>query len=271
MTHSSPWQRSQKRRRRFPSPNCFKKNRYGLKIFRARHALQLAFDFLAMIVRQTLGFHNRSLLIVYLIILRANWKEGVEISARWQTSGLPTNLPDRLSSHCVAYGGPVFRRFAPPSPSAARCSGAADALWACPRASSRFAAFACALRVLAPPAASRPPTASGRDGNAFLPTVRNRRSTSHAKRACGSCCSLGLLRPVSRTARGLRAPRKKSAEMTHTPSFLMRASFFRDFVNTLRPGGQRPPGLSVCQKSFFDKLVGCERIAKILSQPAVGN
>ena len=33
-----------------------------------------------MIVRQTLGFHNRSLLIVYLIILRANWKEGVEIS-----------------------------------------------------------------------------------------------------------------------------------------------------------------------------------------------
>ena len=39
-----------------------------------------------------------------------------------------------------AYGDPVFRRFAPPSPSAARCSGAADAFWACPRASSRFAA-----------------------------------------------------------------------------------------------------------------------------------
>ena len=39
-----------------------------------------------------------------------------------------------------AVGGPVFRRCAPPSPSAARCSGAADALWACPRASSRFAA-----------------------------------------------------------------------------------------------------------------------------------
>ena len=96
-------------------------------------------------------------------------------------------------------------RFVRPSPSLARCSGAADAFWACPRASSRFAAFACALRVLAPPAASRPPTASGRDGNAFLPTVRNRRSTSHAKRACGSCCSLGLLRPVSATGGGLRA------------------------------------------------------------------
>ena len=40
----------------------------------------------------------------------------------------------------------VFRVFAPLSPSAARCSGAADALWACPRASSRFAAFDCALR-----------------------------------------------------------------------------------------------------------------------------
>ena len=168
-----------------------------------------------------------------------------------------------------AYGGPVFRRFAPPSPLAARCSGAADAFWACPRASSRFAALACALCVLAPPAASRPPTASDRDGNAFLPTVRNRRSTSHAKRACGSCCSLGLLRPVSRTARGLRAhPQfamvvllrltacstplltgltsacfahsarpscapQKMPEMTYTPSFLIRASFFRDFVNTL--------------------------------------
>ena len=32
--------------------------------------------------------------------------------------------------------------FAPPSPSAARCSGAVDALWACPRASSHFAASA---------------------------------------------------------------------------------------------------------------------------------
>ena len=68
----------------------------------------------------------------------------------------------------LAFGGAVFRRCAPPSPSAARCSGVADALWACPRASSRFAAFDCALRVLAPPAASRPPTASDRDGNAFL-------------------------------------------------------------------------------------------------------
>ena len=35
-----------------------------------------------------------------------------------------------------------------PRLTAARCSGAADALWACPRASSRFAAFDCALRVL---------------------------------------------------------------------------------------------------------------------------
>ena len=34
----------------------------------------------------------------------------------------------------------MFRRCAPPSPSAARCSGVADALWACARASSRFAA-----------------------------------------------------------------------------------------------------------------------------------
>ena len=37
-------------------------------------------------------------------------------------------------------------RFVRPSPSLARCSGTAAALWACPRASSRFAAFDCALR-----------------------------------------------------------------------------------------------------------------------------
>ena len=114
-----------------------------------------------------------------------------------------------------------------------------------------------------------PSTDSDRDGNAFLPTVRNRRSTSHAKRACGSCCSLGLLRPVSATGGGLRAhPQfamvvllrltacstplligltsacfahsarpscapQKMPEMTYTPSFLIRASFFRYFVNTL--------------------------------------
>ena len=39
---------------------------------------------------------------------------------------------------------------------------------------------------------------------------------------------------------------QKMPEMTYTPSFLMRASFFRDFVNTLR---------------------GCERTFVVLSQP----
>ena len=41
---------------------------------------------------------------------------------------------------------PLAVAFVRPSPSAARCSGAADALWACPRTSSRFAAFDCASR-----------------------------------------------------------------------------------------------------------------------------
>ena len=178
-------------------------------------------------------------------------------------------LPGRLSSHRAAL-------------TLARCSGAAHR----PRLRRRgVPALRTPFgRVLAPPAALRPsiahfvcsllqpfgpPTGSDRDGNAFLPTVRNRRSTSHAKRACGSCCSLGLLRPVSRTARGLRAhPQfamvvllrltacstplligltsacfahsarpscapQKMPEMTYTPSFLIRASFFRYFVNTL--------------------------------------
>ena len=57
-----------------------------------------------------------------------------------------------------AYGGPVFRR--------------------------------CALRVLAPPAASRPPTASGRGGNAFFPQTQ----------------AFAL---------------QKMPEMTYTPSFLI--------------------------------------------------
>ena len=156
----------------------------------------------------------------------------------------------------LAFGGAVFRR-------CGRLLGVSSRLQplcglrlrtACARASSRFAAS----------------NGSDRDGNAFLPTVRNRRSTSHAKRACGSCCSLGLLRPVSATGGGLRAhPQfamvvllrltacstplligltsacfahcarpscapQKMPEMTYTPSFLIRASFFRDFVNTLR-------------------------------------
>ena len=47
-----------------------------------------------------------------------------------------------------------------------------------------------------------PPTASDRDGNAFLPQTQ----------------AFAL---------------QKMPEMTYTPSFLIRASFFRDFVNTL--------------------------------------
>ena len=177
-----------------------------------------------------------------------------------------------------AYGDPVFRRFAPPSPSAARCSGAADAFWACPRASSRFAAFACALRVLAPPAASRPPTASGRDGNAFLrfaPTLNSAWSSHTFAPPCANACavfrpadfaslrvlgapaasrpptlasslvalpaSLGLLRPVSATGGGLRAPlrfacavfRACALRVLGTPA-LRAFTFLQAFASTVR-------------------------------------
>ena len=51
-------------------------------------------------------------------------------------------------------------------------------------------------RVLAPPAASRPPTASDRDGNAFLrfaPTLNSAWSFHCARKlACGSPCFIGL-------------------------------------------------------------------------------
>ena len=119
-------------------------------------------------------------------------------------------LPSRLSSHCssIQHGRPTaltsslvalpaslgllrpVSRTARGLRAPRRRRPSVPALrTSCARASSRFAAS----------------NGSDRDGNAFLPTVRNRRSTSHAKRACGSCCSLGLLRPVSATGGGLRA------------------------------------------------------------------
>ena len=87
-------------------------------------------------------------------------------------------LPGRLSSHCssIQHGRstPSHR----PALTLARCSAPAD-----------FAS----LRVLGAPAASRPPTLAS--SLVVLPA------------------SLGLLRPVSRTARGLRAPPPVSAKI----------------------------------------------------------
>ena len=57
-------------------------------------------------------------------------------------------LPGRLSTHRPALNAcAAFRGCAPPSPSAGLCSAPADFAFApCPRGSSRFAAFGCALR-----------------------------------------------------------------------------------------------------------------------------
>ena len=173
-------------------------------------------------------------------------------------------------------------------------------------------------RVLAPPAASRPPTASDRDGNAFLrfaPTLNSAWSFHCARKlACGSPCFIGLTtacfrhwrRPSCAPAlrlRGVPALRtpfgrvlapsalraftfsqafalQKMPEMTYTPqfamvvllrlracstplfiglttacfahrarpscapSFLIRASFFRNFVNALVWRPHKRPFLS---------------------------
>ena len=97
-------------------------------------------------------------------------------------------------------------------PTAAQCSGASHRprLWrrGVPALRTPFG------RVLAPPAALRPPTASDRDGNAFFPQMQ----------------AFAL---------------QKMPEMTYTPSFLIRASFFRDFVNTLRRRGFCPRRLAL--------------------------
>ena len=107
----------------------------------------------------------------------------------------------------LAFGGAVFRVFAPPCASLARCSGTAAALWACPRASSRFAAFDCALR-FAPCARHFSP--SGLHLFASICIHSSQSSICIARKlACSSRCSLGSLRPVSATGGGLRAPRKK--------------------------------------------------------------
>ena len=102
-------------------------------------------------------------------------------------------------------------------------------------------------------------------------TIRNGRFDALTSSLAALPCSLGLLRPVSATGGGLRAPLRfacavfracalrvlatsalraftflqafallKMPEMTYMPSFLIRASFFRDFVNTL--GALRPFG-----------------------------
>ena len=72
-----------------------------------------------------------------------------------------------------------------PRLTAARCSGVADALWACPRASSRFAAFDCALRVLATSAlrafdGQRPGRERIFTANASVCSAKNARNDVHA-------------------------------------------------------------------------------------------
>ena len=97
--------------------------------------------------------------LVFALFLNSAWSSHCAHQARlwhsllhWAYFGL--FRAQRAAFVRPAVGGPVFRR--------------------------------CALRVLAPPAASRPPTASDRDGNAFLPqtqavcSAKNARNDVHA-------------------------------------------------------------------------------------------
>ena len=145
-----------------------------------------------------------------------------------------------------AVGGPVFRRCAPPSPSAARCSGVADALWACARASSRFAASngqrpgreciftfrtALALRRRGVPclrtacarASSRFAASNGqRPGRECIFTHSSQSSIHIARKACLWLLLLTGLTSAcfAHSARPSCAP-QKMPEMTYTPSFLI--------------------------------------------------
>ena len=137
------------------------------------------------------------------------------------------------------------------SPTAAQCSGAAHCV--CSRLQP--------LRGL-----QRPAVGAGMHFYvSHRPSIQHGRSTALASSLVALPASLGLLRPVSATGGGLRAPLRfacavfracalrvlatsalraftflqafallKMPEMTYMPSFLIRASFFRDFVNTLR-------------------------------------
>ena len=136
------------------------------------------------------------------------------------------------------------------SPTAAQCSGAAHCV--CSRLQP--------LRGL-----QRPATGTGMHFYvSHRPSIQHGRSTALASSLVALPASLGLLRPVSATGGGLRAPLRfacavfracalrvlatsalraftflqafallKMPEMTYMPSFLIRASFFRDFGNTL--------------------------------------
>ena len=200
------------------------------------------------------------------------------LSDRPQTCGLRARFPDCLSTHRFAcFDGQQSRRECIfPFRTAPQFSMVVPHLRTVPLLAARcsVAAHCASLRVLAT-SALRAFTFL----QAFASTVRNRRSASLASSLAtlvahwayyalfrstihngrlaapnGLQCSLvhwTSASPVSRTARG-EAPShrarascapQKIPEMTYTPSFLMKASFFRYFVNALKPFVPRGKGL----------------------------
>ena len=99
----------------------------------------------------------------------------------------------------------------------ARCSGAADALWACPRPSNRFASFDCALR-FAPCARHFSPSGLRRPATgtrmhfcvSHRPSIQHGRSAPSHRAALAARCSVAAhcasLRVLAISPSGLRTP-----------------------------------------------------------------
>ena len=118
----------------------------------------------------------------------------------------------------------------------------------CPRGSSRFAAFGCALRFapcarhFSPSGLRRAATGTGMYFSvSHRPSIQHGRSTALASSLVALPASLGLLRPVSATGGGLRAPLRFACAVFRAcalrvlgTSALRAFTFLQAFASTVR-------------------------------------
>ncbi len=112
------------------------------------------------------------------------------------------------------------------------------------------------------PAACKSKICGQRPGRECIFTHSSQSSIHVARKACLWLLLLtGLTSACFRHRRRPPCAPQKMPEMTYTPSFLIRASFFRDFVNTLKRGEEPVcvPRLAFLRALCMDMVMGLER------------